>query len=104
MKALMLTGGAGRNLVPFSATRPKTMTVVAGGSLMRRTLGHLREVGVTDVTVVLGQHGDKLQSAFDGGDDVGVHLTYVEQERPGGIADAILRARGRFIPGEYFIL
>ena len=104
MKALMLTGGAGRNLVPFSSTRPKAMTVVAGGSLMRRALAHLREVGVTDVTVVIGQHGEKVTETFKDGQDVGLSLSYVEQQRPGGIADAILRARARFIPGEYFIL
>jgi UDP-N-acetylglucosamine diphosphorylase/glucosamine-1-phosphate N-acetyltransferase len=104
MKALILTGGAGRTLVPFSSTRPKAMTVVAGGSLMRRILTHLREVGVTDVTVVLGQHGDKVKAAFQEGHEVGVHLSYFEQERPSGIVDAILRARGRFIPGEFFIL
>src|SRR5512136_107684 len=104
MKALILTGGAGRTLVPFSSTRPKAMTVVAGGSLMRRTLSHLAEVGVTDVTVVLGQHGDKVRSTFQDGQDVGLRLGYVEQERPAGIADAILRARGRFNPGEYFLL
>src|SRR6202158_241054 len=104
MKALILTGVAGRNLVPFSSTRPKAMTVVAGGSLIRRTLTHLREVGVTDVTVVLGQNGDKVRTTFNDGQDLGLNLMYVEQERPRGIADAILAARRRFIPGEYFIL
>ena len=104
MKALVLTGGAGRNLVPFSATRPKAMTMVAGGSLMRRTLMHLREVGVTDITVVLGQYGEKVSTVFQDGQDVGVHLGYVTQERPSGIADSILRARTRFNPGEYFLL
>jgi UDP-N-acetylglucosamine diphosphorylase/glucosamine-1-phosphate N-acetyltransferase len=104
MKALILTGGAGRSLIPFSSTRPKVMTVVAGGSLMRRTLGHLRTAGVTDVTVVLGQNGELVKNVFKDGQDVGVHISYVEQERPAGIADAILRARGRFIPGESFIL
>lgn len=104
MKALILTGGAGRSLTPFSSTRPKVMTVVAGGSLMRRTLSHLREAGVTDVTVVLGQNGEKVTSVFRDGQDVGLNISYVEQERPAGIADAILRARGRFIPGESFIL
>ena len=104
MKALILTGGAGRTLVPFSSTRPKAMTVVAGGSLLRRTLAHLREVGVNDVTVVLGQHGEKVKSIFQDGQDLGLHLSYVEQERPGGIVDAILRARSRFMPGEFFIL
>jgi len=104
MKALVLTGGAGRHLVPFSVSRPKTMTVVAGGSLMRRTLTHLREAGVTDVTVVLGQNGDKVRATFNDGQDIGLSLAYVEQERPRGIADAILSARRRFNPGEYFIL
>ncbi len=104
MKALILTGGAGRNLVPFSSTRPKAMTVVAGGSLLRRTLSHLREAGVTDITVVLGQHGEKVRATFGDGHDADVHLSYVEQDRPRGIADAILSARGRFIPGEFFIL
>jgi bifunctional UDP-N-acetylglucosamine pyrophosphorylase/glucosamine-1-phosphate N-acetyltransferase len=104
MKALVLTGGAGRTLVPFSATRPKAMSVVAGGSLLRRTLTHLRDVGVHDVTVVLGHHGDKVKDTFTDGSALGVRLSYVEQERAGGIGDAILRARSRFIPGEYFLL
>ncbi len=104
MKALILTGGTGRNLVPFSATRPKALTVVGGGPLLGRTLTHLREVGVTDVTVVLGQTGDKIKAVFQDGQDLGVHITYVEQNAQGGIVDAILGARGRFIPGEYFVL
>jgi UDP-N-acetylglucosamine diphosphorylase/glucosamine-1-phosphate N-acetyltransferase len=104
MKALILTAGAGRNLVPFSATRPKTMMVVGGGPLMARTLAHLREVGVTDITVVLGQTGERIKAVFEEGQDFGVHITYVEQGPQGGIVDAILGARRRFIPGEYFIL
>lgn len=104
MKALILTGGTGRNLVPFSATRPKAMTVVGGGPLMARTLAHLREAGVTDITVVLGQAGEKVKAVFEDGESLGVHITYVEQGPQGGIVDAILGARRRFIPGEYFIL
>jgi bifunctional UDP-N-acetylglucosamine pyrophosphorylase/glucosamine-1-phosphate N-acetyltransferase len=104
MKALVLTGGAGRTLVPFSATRPKSMTVVAGGSLLRRTLQHLREAGITDVTIVLGQNGSVVENAFGDGSSLGIHLSYVRQERPQGIADAILCARGKFMPGESFVL
>jgi UDP-N-acetylglucosamine diphosphorylase/glucosamine-1-phosphate N-acetyltransferase len=104
MKALILTGGAGRRLVPFSTTRPKGMTVVAGGSLIRRSLNHLREAGITDATVVLGQNGHKVTETFGDGQEIGVHLTYAEQERPRGIGDAILLARERFIAREYFIL
>ncbi len=104
MKALILTGGAGRTLVPFSSTRPKAMTLVAGGTLLERTLAHLREVGVSDAVVVLGQNGEKLRRFYGDGSEFGMRLSYVEQERPRGIADAILSARQRFIPGEYFTL
>lgn len=104
MKALILTGGSGRNLVPFAATRPKAMAVVGNGPLLGRTLRHLREVGVADVIAVLGQTGDTVKSAFGDGQDIGVHIAYIEQKAAGGIVEAILDARGRFIPGEYFIL
>jgi bifunctional UDP-N-acetylglucosamine pyrophosphorylase/glucosamine-1-phosphate N-acetyltransferase len=104
MKALVLTGGAGRTLVPFSATRPKAMTVVAGGSLLRRTLNHLREAGIADVTIVVGQHGEKVEQTFGDGSALGLNLSYVRQPSALGIADAIRCARARFIPGEYFVL
>ncbi len=104
MKALVLTGGAGRTLVPFSATRPKAMTVVAGGSLLRRTLQHLREAGITDITIVVGQHGHVVENTFGDGSSLGLNLTYVRQEGAQGIADAILRARSKFTPAEYFVL
>src|SRR5574340_171357 len=104
MKALILTGGTGRNLVPFSSTRPKAMAVVGNGPLLSRTLGHLREVGVADVMVMLGQTGEKVRAVFGDGQPMGLHITYIEQKAHGGIAEAILEARQRFIPGEYFIL
>lgn len=104
MKALILTGGAGRNLVPFSATRPKASVKVAGGSLLRRTIEHLREAGVTDATVVTGQNGDIIRRGFGDGSDLGVNLTYADQGQPNGIAEAIGAAKGRYNPGEYLIL
>jgi bifunctional UDP-N-acetylglucosamine pyrophosphorylase/glucosamine-1-phosphate N-acetyltransferase len=104
MKALILTGGAGRNLAPFSTTRPKAMTVLAGEPLLRRTLVHLREAGVTSVTIVLGAHGEMLRRAFGDGADLDVQITYVEQRSQRSIASAILAARERFMPGEHFLL
>ena len=104
MKALILTGGAGRNLVPFAATRPKASVVVAGGSLLRRTIGHLREAGVTDVTIVVGPNGDKIRRGFGDGSELGVNISYAVQGQPTGIAQAIGAARGHYNPGEYLML
>lgn len=104
MKALILTGGAGRTLVPFSSSRPKAMTMVAGSPILQRTLTHLREAGVTDATIVVSQNAEVVEQTFRGGDEVGVNLSYVRQESPHGIADAILAARSRFLLSEHFVL
>lgn len=104
MKALVLTGGAGRNLVPFSATRPKAAAVVAGGSLLRRSLEHLRDAGIHDITVVVGPNGNLIRSAFGNGEELGVNLGYADQGEPTGIGQAIAAARDRFRPGEHLIL
>jgi NDP-sugar pyrophosphorylase family protein len=104
MKALILTGGAADSLSPFSATRPTAMAIVAGGSLIGRSLRFLREAGIGDVTVLLGHRGPMVRAAFGDGRDLGMNIGYVEQDRPTGIADAIGAARHRFNPGEYFVL
>ncbi len=104
MKALILTGGAGRKFIPFSATRPKASVKVGGGSLLRRTLEHLREAGINDATIVTGPNGDKIRRGFGDGTDLGINLSYADQGEPTGISDAIGAAKGRFNPGEYLIL
>ena len=104
MKALVLTGGLGRKFVPFSATRPKALTVVGGDFLLRRTLTQLREVGITDITIVVGPTGQKIKSTIAEGSELGVRLRYIDQGAQHGIGHALARARDCFAPGENFLL
>lgn len=104
MKALILAAGGGNNMAPFSATRPKSMLHVAGRPLLYRSLQMLKESGFNDVICVMGPLGKSITGYFGSGQNLGMAISYVQQKSPDGIGDAILAAKGKFSPGEHFLL
>ncbi len=103
MKAVILAGG-GDDLKPFTTTRPKPMISVSGRSLLENTVVFLKEVGIHDLILVVGHCQEQIFSHFGRGHDFGVNISYVAQEDGGGIGDALLHARGRVHPGDFFLL
>ena len=104
MKALILAAGRRGNLFPFTATRPKTMINVAGKFVVERTIELLNESGINVINIVVGHKKEKIINFFKSSNHANLNLHYIEQKRPIGIGHAILQARDRFDPGEYFIL
>ena len=104
MKALILAAGKRSNLLPFTATRPKTMINVAGKFVLERTIQLLKESGINVINIVVGHKKEKIINFFESSNYSNLNLHYIEQKRSIGIGDAILQARDRFDPGEYFIL
>ncbi|MFQ5431419.1 MAG: bifunctional sugar-1-phosphate nucleotidylyltransferase/acetyltransferase [Nitrospinota bacterium] len=104
MKALILAAGGGTNMAPFSNTRPKPMVHVTGRPMLYRTITTLKESGFHEVDLVIGPHGDKITDYFGKGGEMEVSLHYTRQKGSKGIGGAILSAKGRFNPGEHFLL
>jgi UDP-N-acetylglucosamine diphosphorylase / glucose-1-phosphate thymidylyltransferase / UDP-N-acetylgalactosamine diphosphorylase / glucosamine-1-phosphate N-acetyltransferase / galactosamine-1-phosphate N-acetyltransferase len=104
MKALVLAAGKGANLFPLTETRPKPMFSICGKPILEYIIQGLRETGIHDVIMVIGQHGDLITNYFQRGERFGVNIDYLTQAEPGGIGDAVLLAQSRIAPGEYFFL
>lgn len=104
MKAIVLAGGKGVNLSPFTATRPKPMINVGGRFILENTIGLLKESGINVINIVVGHKADAITKYFEMGTDFGVNIHYIYQEKLTGIGDAVYRVKDRFNPGEYFIL
>jgi bifunctional UDP-N-acetylglucosamine pyrophosphorylase/glucosamine-1-phosphate N-acetyltransferase len=104
MKAIVLAAGGGANLSPFSLTKPKAMAQVAGRPILHRTLSMLRESGFSEVYMVIGHDGKSITDYFGAGRDMGMTIGYLTQKRPTGIGDAVLAAKGKFVPGDHFLL
>ena len=104
MKAIILAAGEGTHLSPFSETRPISMIGVAGRSMLDNTFGLLKSAGINDIFMVVGHKKDKLIERLQQQDHNVLNLHYVEQKRKLGIGHAVMQAKNKISPGEYFLL
>ncbi|GJL85628.1 MAG: mannose-1-phosphate guanylyltransferase [Micavibrio sp.] len=90
-KAFILAAGMGTRMRPYTDTIPKPLVAVAGHSLIDRTLDHLVEAGITDITVNLHYLGKKLEDHLGKRNDVRIRLSYEDEllDTGGGIAKKI---------------
>lgn len=93
IKGLVLSGGKGTRLRPFTYTGAKQLVPIANKPILFYALEQLVESGIRDIGVVVGETGDQVRAALGDGSRFGARVTYVQQETPLGIAHAIRISR-----------
>jgi NDP-sugar pyrophosphorylase family protein len=84
VQAIILAGGRGERLRPYTDDRPKPMVEIGGVPLIAYELGWLRENGVADVILSCGYRWQVLRTYLGDGSQWGLHVRYaVEPERLG---------------------
>jgi NDP-sugar pyrophosphorylase family protein len=82
--AIVLAGGRGERLRPYTDDRPKPMVEVNGIPVIAYLLGWLAKYGVTQIVLSCGYRWEALQSALGTGRQWGLEIHYaVEPERLG---------------------
>ena len=101
MKGVILHGGFGTRLRPLTHTGPKQLIPVANKPISQYVLEDLRDSGITDIAIVLGNlHPEKVKEYYDKGDEYDVKITYIQQAEPKGIAHAVSLCKD-FIKRQY---
>jgi len=103
MKAVVLAAGEGRRLKPLTNRRPKPVLPVAGKPLLEYVLDAIVDAGIDEVVFVVGYARDRIQTYFEDGDDWGVDLSYVVQEKQLGTAHAVAQAEA-VVDGPFVVL
>jgi len=103
LKGLVLTGGKGTRLRPFTYTGAKQLVPLANKPILFYALEELVACGVTDIALVVGETKDQIRAAVGDGSRFGAKVTYIEQAAPLGIAHGIKIAED-FIAGSPFVL
>jgi glucose-1-phosphate thymidylyltransferase len=103
MKALVLAGGSGTRLRPITHTSAKQLIPVANKPVIYYGLEQLRDAGITDVGIIVGETRAEVMQALGDGGGLGVKVTYIPQDAPLGLAHAVLIAQD-FLGNEPFCM
>jgi len=104
MKGVLLSGGTGSRLRPITHTGPKQLVPVANKPVLEYAIEDLKEAGITEIGVILGNKGrDDIQELLGDGSELGVDITYIIQGNPLGLAHAAGCARD-FVGDDDFVM
>ena len=92
VKAILVAGGYGSRLFPFTKYTQKTMLPLFERPVIDYALGTIRRSGIKDITIISNQFiGQIAKHVGAGFKDEKIH--YVMEETPSGVAGALSLAR-----------
>jgi len=103
MKAVLLAAGKGQRLSPISDKTSKLMIIIHGKPFLEYIINDLIDVGISEICIVVGNLGNQIRDYFGNGNNFGIKIEFVVQEKPLGTADA-LRYAEKFVGNNSFLL
>jgi NDP-sugar pyrophosphorylase family protein len=94
MKAVILAGGKGISLAPYTKIIPKPLVPIGDMPILEVMLYQLKQVGVDEVILAIDHLGYLLQAAFGDGSRYGLRICYSMEDRPLGTAGALALIKG----------
>ncbi len=101
-KAVVLAGGSGENMKPYTLEMPKAMMPVQGRPILEYTIEWLKDAGIKEIAIVIGKLGQKIKDHFGDGNRFGVRIVYLDEGSPRGTGGA-LKLTKDFIGSDTFV-
>ena len=86
MKAVIMAGGLGERLKPFTEIIPKPLLPLGDKSIIEILIQRLKDSGVTEIILAINYRSELFESYLGDGSKHGVKITYAKEEKPLGTA------------------
>ncbi len=93
-QAVILAGGKGTRLRPFTATLPKPLVPVGDYPIIEIVLRQLKHFGFKDIIISTGHLAELIEAYCGDGRRWGVKIRYVREDKPLSTAGALKLIRG----------
>jgi len=92
MQAMVLAGGKGTRLQPYTTVLPKPLMPVCNYPILEIIVRQLKRAGVEEIILAVGHLSHLVQAFFQNGERFGVNIRYSLEDQPLGTAGPIALA------------
>ncbi len=94
MKAVVLAGGKGARLAPYTKILPKPLMPIGDMPILEVLLRQMKSAGIDEVVLTVGHLSELLRTFFQDGHRLGLQISYSYEEKPLGTAGPIALIEG----------
>ncbi len=94
MKAVVLAGGKGRRLLPYTQIIPKPLMPIGDMPILEILLRQMKRAGISDVILTVGYLADLLRLFFQDGKRLGINISYSYETTPLGTSGPLANVGG----------
>ncbi|MBN1922876.1 MAG: NTP transferase domain-containing protein [Anaerolineae bacterium] len=98
MKAVILAGGKGRRLAPYTAILPKPLMPIGDIPILEVVVRQLQHAGFDEIIMAVGYLAELLMAYFGNGEKWNVSIRYSREEKPLGTAGPLSLIEGLDTP------
>jgi NDP-sugar pyrophosphorylase family protein len=103
MKAVLLAGGKGSRLRPYTALIPKPLMPIGDHTVVEILLRQLARAGVDEVIMCVGHQAALIEAVVGAGDRYGLRIRYRREEQPLGTVGP-LQANAADLPERFLVM
>src|SRR5512145_1539212 len=94
MKAVVLAGGKGTRLAPYTRILPKPLMPIGDMPILEVLLRQMKRAGIEDVVLTVGHLAKLLRTFFMDGQQWGLNISYSYEKEPLGTAGPLSLIKG----------
>lgn len=94
-KAILLAGGKGIRMKSMTNMLPKPMLRINNKPILEHNIDLLKRHGIKDIIISIGYKGDKIKEYFGDGSQLGVNISYIEEQTPMGTGGPLNLLKGK---------